>query len=482
MMAVRAGSRFLFLPLDGDASMPDVAEQQNAPAPGVATQTLAAEISRILSTESSDTPRLVRVETPVATLRPVDWLRAQAGMTHYYWADRNDEFTMAGVGEADVLVGSPAAPREDLFEYMRSRLPADKHSLRYYGGFRFQDPRETDPKWQNFKGYRFVAPRFEVLRRGSKTVLACNAVLAKPKTNDHTREAIMADLGRLQFPDSAPGSDVPPFVNRLDDPDKGDWGGLVQDALEAIRRGRFDKVVLARETTLHTEGELNAVSVLTRLLAHSSNAFEFCFHPAEGRAFIGATPERLFKRVNVYVLSEAVAGTRPRGKTDDEDEELAEALRGSEKDRREHAIVVDTVREQLASVCHTVEVTEKPKLLRLRNCQHLWSPMEGILKDETGDAALLRLLHPTPAVGGSPRAAALEWLRENEPFDRGIYAAPVGWVGYDAAEFTVGIRGALVRPNELTIYAGAGIVSGSDADQEWAEVENKMANFLSVMR
>ncbi len=122
-----------------------------------------------------------------------------------------------------------------------------------------------------------------------------------------------------------------------------------------------------------------------------------------------------------------------------------------------------------------------PSLMPLRKVQHLHSYIEGILKNHDADAALIEALHPTPAVGGAPRHKALAWLAAHEPFDRGVYAAPVGWVGFDDAEFCVGIRSGLIEGNTLALYSGAGIVPGSSAAAEWEEIEAKMSSFLEAL-
>jgi menaquinone-specific isochorismate synthase len=160
---------------------------------------------------------------------------------------------------------------------------------------------------------------------------------------------------------------------------------------------------------------------------------------------------------------------------------LGVELMNSEKERREHNLVARMLQEQFQEFCHHVAMDEQPSLMRLRNVQHLYSRLEGLLHTIDVDADLIEALHPTPAVGGYPREHALKWIEAEEPFDRGIYAAPVGWVGYDGAEFCVAIRSGLVQANTLTLYSGAGIVAGSTPEEEWDEIETKMQNFLSVL-
>lgn len=457
--------------------------QPDRPSPGAATHQIAARLGELLAVEAPRDARMARIEAPLPDTRPLDWLRAQPGFTQYYWSSRDDDFEMAGVGEADVLVPLGAVDVQGLFDHMRSRLSMRHPSLRYYGGFRFQ-PAPADSakgaRWRAFKAYRFVVPRFEVVRRPGGTFLACNVRPGGARANAETLERVLEDLHRLDFD---PPTDAPPpaVARRADLPDADGWRAMIERALDDFSAHRLEKVVLARETCFEADAPWDAAGLLARLVARNQRAFEFCFHPAPGRAFIGASPERLFRRHNCVIQSEAIAGTRPRGATDEADDRLGEALLRSDKDLREHRFVVRMLRGHLGRFCRHLDVEPEPGLLRLRHCQHLYTRMEGILHDNEVDAALIEALHPTPAVGGAPRGRALEWIATHEPFDRGCYAAPVGWVGFDAAEFCVAIRSGLVQGKTLTLYNGAGIVPGSLPAEEWDEVENKMAGFLDAL-
>ncbi len=390
---------------------------------------------------------------------------------------------MAGVGEADVL--APEAGEdyrlEDVFATMRQRLDKRRPSLRYYGGLRFHPGVPRTELWKAFRDYRFIVPRFEVVRRMDGTFFAINVRPAAYASADDALVAVAEQLHAITPEPAAAPVTLPAVVRRHDNPDRRGWERLVRSALDAFEKTGLRKVVLARETHFTMAGALNPVDLLTQLSRRSVNAFEFCFHPTPDRAFIGASPERLYKRVSTYLQSEAIAGTRPRGRSDKADRQFAQKLLDSDKERREHAFVVDMLRSHFEQLCEAMYCEETPGILRLRNCQHLCTRMEGLLRDPHADAALLHALHPTPAVGGEPRPLALRWLEEHEPFDRGIYASPTGWVGANGAEFCVAIRSGLVLGGRLVLYNGAGIVPGADPAEEWDEIQSKMGNFLSVL-
>ena len=198
--------------------------------------------------------------------------------------------------------------------------------------------------------------------------------------------------------------------------------------------------------------------------------------------FFGASPERLLKRQGVDIESEALAGTRPRGKTPREDAYYERALRDSPKEELEQGIVVRAIKGAFKKLCVSWEADSKPSVAKASSAHHLITRFRGTLKDNVDDARILTVLHPTPAVGGIPRAEALKAIAKLEPFERGWYAGPIGYIGYDCVDFAVALRCALMKDNLVNLYAGAGIVEGSSADEEWQEIEQKKSIFLNLFR
>ena len=199
-------------------------------------------------------------------------------------------------------------------------------------------------------------------------------------------------------------------------------------------------------------------------------AFEF-----QGVVFLGASPERLYKRQGRAIISEALAGTKPMGVD-------AKVLLNSPKDRHEHQLVVDVIAGDLGPLCGRLAYQHRPHIRTLSNGYHLATGFQGYLKDGVKDEDILQSLHPTPAVGGFPKNFALNFIHTREPFGRGWYAGPLGYVGLDRAEFVVGIRSGLVKGKRLSVFAGAGIVRGSNPADEWQEIENKISNFIKIIR
>ncbi len=426
---------------------------------------------------------MTRVEAELPSLEPLAWLAAQPDMTQYYWRDRDEAFEMAGVGEADVLSPSRVPPEPHaVLDEIRHRLSAGDDQPRYYGGFRFEPTREPGGRWREFVAYRFVAPLVEVCRDARGTRLAVNLYAAPGQSPAEVVERARQYLTeRIVFSDTVTAVLLPPVVQREDRPDRESWFNMLGHAAEAFDRGELGKVVLARETCFTAAAPFDPVAVLCALARQTENAFLFCFHPSLGRAFLGASPERLLLRRDARLYSEAIAGTRPRASDPAGDAALGQALLDSAKDRREHGMVVEALRGHFARLCSDTHEDEGPSLLELRHCRHLATRFEGLLREGVTDADILATLHPTPAVGGTPTDRALAFIAREEPFDRGTYAGPVGWVSAAGAEFCVGIRSGQVRGKELAVYNGAGIVPGSDPGEEWNEIETKMENFLRAV-
>jgi menaquinone-specific isochorismate synthase len=422
----------------------------------------------------------IRVEIPVPLVDARAWLAAQDIPMKTYWRDRDTGCETAAVGAVDMVEGIEAhhGPAfKSVFDRIRQRLSCAHPNMRYYGGWAFDSAPENDP-WARMGSYRFILPRFELSVKGHRAVFACNA--RRTGACDAETDEIGGQFDLLA-PSAAGVPALPHLVAREDIPAREEWERLVADALQAIERQTFEKVVLARQVKLRYAASPNVFTLLDLLAQHARKSYLFAFQPAEGLAFVGATPERLYKSLGGYVKSEALAGTRPRGVSAAADVNLGRDLMHNAKELREHAIVADRIGNVLGQICRDLRADPALSLIRLHRCQHLVRRFEGILANGYLDADVLAALHPTPAVGGHPDAPALEWLRENEPFRRGWYAGPVGWVGHDSSEFAIAIRSGLVCDDTLTLYAGAGIVAGSVPRTEWEETETKLAAFLDVL-
>lgn len=421
--------------------------------------------------------KILRYELPCEPVNILAWLHNQKTDTKVYWSGRDGDFEMGGVGRADILKGTCPIDYRELFAYMEDRLSVDNPRLRYYGGIGFSHSCDgTD--WREFGTYQFIIPRFELFQSEGQAVFAFNIAL-----NDIDREnieTILTVLEQLDFSSQTTYRKVPQMLSRADFPDKEGWDAVFSAVRNAAGGVKCEKVVLARKSVFDFDVALRPDALLKHLKDRTPDCFHFCFQPCGGAAFLGATPERLYKREKQGLQSEAIAGTRPRGKDGGEDAELEIQLVNSSKDALEHRYVADAVRAALEPFCRSLKFDEIFRLKKLKGSQHLVTGFEGELNEGVCDHQILASLHPTPAVAGWPANTAMDIIGQMEPFSRGWYAGPVGYVGYDTTEFAVAIRSGLIRENQLSLYAGAGIVAGSTPAGEWAEIENKVSNFIKV--
>ncbi|WP_221089287.1 isochorismate synthase [Deinococcus aquaedulcis] len=260
---------------------------------------------------------------------------------------------------------------------------------------------------------------------------------------------------------------------------------LVAQAVSTIRAGGLHKVVLSRLLELELREPLALAPVLGRLAARHPGGYTFALplDPAGERTLIGASPELLVRKAGPHLCLHPLAGTRPRQAGPDADAAQAAELLASAKDQEEHALMVEAIRATLAPLCRELHLPPRPQLVQTPTLWHLGTPIQAQLRDP-GLSVLdvAQALHPTPAVCGVPQRAARQFLAAHEPFARGLFAGAVGWC--DAAgdgEWAVTIRCAEVGPEQVRLFAGAGVVAASDPAQERAETAAKFRTMLQAL-
>ncbi len=422
--------------------------------------------------------RGVRIEVSLPTTDPFEWLLAQRHPEQILWSARDESDICAGVGVCHLLSGPTVEAPASLFARGREILSAfGNNAPRYFGGFAFSAHATDEAPWPRFGPSRFVIPRAEVTLRQGQSSLVCNLLFRRDA--EHDLSALLDEWHSVAPALCLPGS-LPTLSARRDFPPRSGWEANVASALDLIRNGVLDKIVLARKAVYTFADPVTAIHILSVLRPVTSRCFHFLLQPSHEAAFMGSTPERLYRREGRELLTEALAGTRPRDPDPELDALLARQLLDEPKERREQEFVRRDLLRHLHLLSEHVWADEQPSLLQLERKQHLLSRLTARLRPGVDDDQLLRALHPTPAVGGSPRENALREIQRLEPFARGWYAAPVGWFGPDAAEFAVAIRSGLVHGRNVNIYSGAGIVEGSQPAEEWQEIENKISDFVKV--
>jgi menaquinone-specific isochorismate synthase len=369
---------------------------------------------------------------------------------------------------------------DGLFEGLQTTdgVPTDARP-RLFGGFAFHEDHADDQEWQGFPAAQFVLPSVQL------TVTSGGAWLTAAATGVDAAETAQTTLEQWDHRlEALPGFDrtTPPGIREMrPTPSREGWRQQVDSATEKVTRGTLRKVVLAQSLAVDLDYGVDVPDALARLSETYPGCYRFLFEPAVGSTFFGATPERLVHLDGRTVRTEALAGSTGRGETPSEDQWLAAELRESEKDLHEHELVVEAIRDQLEPLA--AEVTTGSRTIRqLDTVQHLQTPIQAELAEDRHVLSLVEALHPTPAVGGLPPNDALQTIRETEAFDRGWYAAPIGWLDADGnGSFAVAIRSALAAENRATLFAGAGIVADSDPDEEWDELQLKYGPMLDQL-
>lgn len=356
---------------------------------------------------------------------------------------------------------------------------------RWFGGFAFRSNHQQQGAWSAFPAARFFMPRTQLVCDHERAWLTVNERVAPSQSSSQAlaklqREARqMKDAIADRYESGVQELRIHALEHLMDRPT---WERWVQTVTGRIRAGELEKVVLAQACRARTDKPIDPLWVLSMLGGRYPSCYRFLIEPAPGHAFFGATPELLAQVDGGRVETVAMASSIGRGKTPVEDEALAKQLLESPKERHEHDVVLQTIRKNLHPLVRRLDAPAEPQVVKFSNIQHLRTRIEGELLQPSTLLSVAAALHPTPALGGTPRAAALQLIAEAEPFQRGWYASPVGWVDLEGnGVFAVAIRSTLTLEREALLFAGAGIVADSDPKREWEEVQLKFKPILGAL-
>ncbi|RHW30741.1 isochorismate synthase [Neobacillus notoginsengisoli] len=409
----------------------------------------------------------------------------------FYWKNPEGSLNIAGVGIAAQLSSEQAEGRFSKIDRKWKQLIQDSivstphHAPGIgplmFGGFSFDPLKEKTALWSKYPEALFHVPRFMLTMVDGDVYVTTN-VLCTKHDDVSLFYKVVAERDSLLKEDEhlAVGKTAP--LKGMTEIKPAEWKKSVTEAIRQLNmEGLLKKVVLARELRLFFDKKVETGTLLQNLESEQKTSFIFSFESG-GDSFIGASPERLVQKHGKSVQSACLAGSFPRGKTDTEDRQLSSQLLNDEKNLAEHQYVVDMIRNALEGACEQVKIPDKPSLMKIRDIQHLFTPVEGVALDTTSLLDLVERLHPTPALGGLPKQLAVETIRELEELDRGFYAAPIGWMDYAGnGEFAVAIRSGLIQGQEASLFAGCGVVANSDVESEYVETRLKFRPMLSAL-
>jgi len=443
-------------------------------------QAMAAKVGRA---------QLVSISLEVDALDPLAVLESifEPGERHFYVERPAESFAVAGAEAVTVFTASGrdrfAACQRFIDETLANTiavgdLKAPFAGPHFFTSFTFFDETESG---EPFEAASVFVPRWQVSTRAGRTVAVAN-LLVEPKAS---LDAMVEKIWRARQKFGAFDYSAPEFVRNTVTRDavvirevgsEDHYERAVAEALRRIGAGEFQKIVLARAKDLRAQQAFHPLQVLNGLRQRYADCYAFSVANGRGQSLIGASPERLLRAQAGTLLTEALAGSAPRGSTASEDAALAGALLRNGKDQAEHACVLDSILRRLSPLGLQLQHPDKPAIRRLANVQHLHTPVVAPVAPGVRLLDVLARLHPTPAVGGSPREAAVACIRKLESFPRGLYAGALGWINASGeGEFFVGLRSALIDGPTARLYAGAGILAGSEPAKEKLETELKFS-------
>lgn len=440
---------------------------------------------------------LVSVTLPIAAVDPLAALELHTDEKEkFYWDHPENQISISAGGCVAELRATGSGRFEEISAKtteIKERISAFtslSHSMAgplFLGGYSFND-HNIGKIWKQFGAARFVLPEWMLVRNGNLHLLTL--IIEKGELEIYEiYQAIIEKItdflnlaGKLNRVPERTATEQNVLCSLQHPDEHSRWIEKVETARKLIAEGKFEKIVLARSVEVESKCKIRPAVLSHNLRQKYPGCFNFMIQTDDDTSFLGATPERLASFQKGTLLTEGLAGTAGRGKSAIEDAAIANNLMRSKKDRSEHDYVVRAIDSSLRPFSYRIEHPRQPRVKKLQNVQHLFTPISASVKSGVKIHQLIEKLHPTPAVGGFPREEASRYIQHIDQVDRGWYAAPIGWFNLNGSgEFAVAIRSALLHKQRATLFAGCGIVKDSDPEKEWTETLSKLKPMLDAL-
>jgi menaquinone-specific isochorismate synthase len=447
-----------------------------------------------LVSEPNEPRKIISFVQKISTIDPLAFLQSfnNSNSLHFYWENpRKQEAVVAcGVTKKLLIESGDRFSLAQAFIQKCLKQTIRKGDLSITGAgphlfCNFTFFPDSDKSYSPFPAGTVFLPRFQIVKKNKTCLFIVNVPVNYSNNYKLIIEKIKQKVQKIDwFSQQQISSELKAGFsdnsNTISD-DSEYFKSVVTSALNSIAVDELSKIVLAYATDVISPLPFRLIQSLDNLRKRHPDCYIFSTSNGQANNFIGASPERLISIQNKQLVTDALAGSAPRGKTTAEDVQIANLLLKNRKEKREHQAVSDFLIERLRQL--DLKPQQLPlQLLQLSNIQHLWTPIYAHIPHDIQPLEIVAQLHPTPAVAGVSTEIACEQIRRYEKFDRSLYAAPLGWVDYQGnSEFIVGIRSALIEGNRARLYAGAGIVSGSNPDKEFAEIQLKLQSLLKAL-
>ncbi|GAB4225292.1 MAG: isochorismate synthase [Stanieria sp.] len=447
-----------------------------------------------LVSEPNEPKKIISFVQRIPTVDPLAFLQTfnQSNSLHFYWENPRKQEAVVACGVTQKLLIDSCdrfrLAQNFIQKCLKKTVRKGETSIAGAGPHLFCTftffP-DADKSYSPFPAATVFLPRLQIIKKNKSCILIVNVPVNYADNSKLIVEEIKQKINSIDWSlQQKISSEINEnFANNYNSisEDSEYFKSVVTSALNSIAVDEFSKIVLAYATDVISPVPFRLIKSLDNLRQRHPDCYIFSTSNGQDNNFIGASPERLVSIQNKQLVTDALAGSAPRGKTTAEDVQLANLLLKNRKEKREHQAVSDFLIERLRQL--DLKPQQLPlQLLQLSNIQHLWTPIYAHLSHDLDPLEIVAQLHPTPAVAGVSTEIACEQIRRYEKFDRSLYAAPLGWVDYQGnSEFIVGIRSALIEGNRARLYAGAGIVSGSNPDKEFAEIQLKLQSLLKAL-
>ncbi|OOF77659.1 isochorismate synthase [Rodentibacter caecimuris] len=412
-----------------------------------ATSQLSRQIEDYLRQKQSD---IVCFQTDITNVNLLAWLKAQSIYPQFYLHFRDENKSLAAVGQV-----------RSFSQLNLAQAFIEEYNFPIIGGLQFQGDGQ------------FILPQLLLEENGNGTTISCFVEGEISAQNALTILKTLPKTTALCLLTKQPPLHTEQRAN------KRTWCDWVNQALYEIKQGGLIKLVLANETVFHLKQAINPYDFLAESQNQNQGCYHFLWAEKPYSTFVGSTPERLFAREYSLFLTEALAGTAPITADPKENQQQAEWLLNDEKNLNENWLVVQDISQNIHPMVESFDISEV-ELKPLRKVQHLLRKIRANLTAHYRDSVLLQAIHPTAAVSGLPQQQAKMILSEIETFERGWYAGTLGLMSKAYSEFCVAIRSAFIEGNQIRVFAGAGIVEGSEPLTEWQEIERKAEGLISL--